>query len=112
MMKKAGTSLLMSPRCKRGHRLFTLFLLSDDKSRSSSRRTWDKRRNKKDDTILVKVEPLPHVPTERYGELGTQLANELRYKIGVGIKVEIVPPNALPRYEVKAKRVFDHRKKQ
>jgi phenylacetate-CoA ligase len=64
------------------------------------------------DAVNVKVEPLLEVSTERFEELGTQLGNELRYKIGVGMRVEIVPPNTLPRYEVKAKRVFDHRKKK
>ena len=28
---------------------------------------------------------------------------------GTGIGVEVLEPNALPRYELKAKRVFDHR---
>lgn len=62
--------------------------------------------------VNVKVEPSPNVSRERYEELRKELANELRYKIGVGIGVEIVPPKSLPRYEVKAKRVFDHRQKK
>ncbi len=62
--------------------------------------------------VNIKVEPGPNVSRERYEELRKELANELRYKIGVGIGVEIVPPKSLPRYEVKAKRVFDHRQKK
>jgi phenylacetate-CoA ligase len=62
--------------------------------------------------VNIKVEPGPNVSRERYEELKKELANELRYKIGVGIGVEIVPPKSLPRYEVKAKRVFDHRQKK
>jgi phenylacetate-CoA ligase len=64
------------------------------------------------DAVDLKVEPLSEVSAEDYEKLGVRLANELRYRIGVGIGVEIVPPKSLPRYEVKAKRVFDHRKKK
>jgi len=64
------------------------------------------------DAVQVKVEPAPETPEENYKQLEKNLANELRYKIGVRMKVEIVPPASLPRYEVKAKRVFDHRKKK
>ena len=61
--------------------------------------------------VAVKVEADPKVPAERYEELRTKLVNDLRYKIGVSIAVEILQPRSLPRYEIKAKRVFDHRKK-
>ena len=64
------------------------------------------------DRVNVKVEPVPDVAAEKYAELKEKLAGELRYKIGVRIGVEIVEPMSLPRYEVKAKRVFDHRKKK
>jgi phenylacetate-CoA ligase len=64
------------------------------------------------DAVNVKVEPVPDVAAEKYAELKDKLAGELKYKIGVKIGVEIVEPKSLPRYEVKAKRVFDHRKKK
>ena len=64
------------------------------------------------DAVNVKVEAAPDVSAESYGELKSNLANELRYRIGVSMKVEILPPKSLPRYEVKAKRVFDDRKKK
>ena len=64
------------------------------------------------DAVNVKVEPAPDVPAEKHDDLKSTLANEFRYKIGVAIKVEIVPPKSLPRYEVKAKRVFDNRTKK
>ena len=60
--------------------------------------------------VTVRVEADPAVSSDRYGELMTKLANDLRYRIGVAMKVEIMPPRSLPRYEMKAKRVFDHRK--
>ena len=64
------------------------------------------------DAVQVKVEPVPEAPAGQYDQLGKKLANELRYRIGVSMKVEILPPGSLPRYEVKAKRVFDHREKK
>jgi len=64
------------------------------------------------DAVKVKVEAAPEVSAERYEELRRNLADELRYRIGVSMKVEILPPKSLPRYEVKAKRVFDHREKK
>ncbi len=64
------------------------------------------------DAVNVKVEAAPDVSAESYGELRSKLADELRYRIGVSMKVEILPPKSLPRYELKAKRVFDDRKKK
>ena len=40
------------------------------------------------------------------------LFRSLRRRIGVRIGVEVVAPGGLPRYELKAKRFFDHRPKE
>ncbi|MEM2693800.1 MAG: hypothetical protein QXW56_09995 [Nitrososphaerota archaeon] len=40
------------------------------------------------------------------------MAEELRAAIGVRLDVEVVPPGTLPRYELKAKKMFDHRPKE
>lgn len=69
-------------------------------------------RGKQGDEVNVKVEPLPDVALQEYEQLKARLARELRYKIGVTLNVEIVPPHTLPRYDVKARRVFDHRKEK
>ncbi len=61
--------------------------------------------------VLVKVEPSPGVQETSYTELSRQAEDLLRARIGVGIPVEIVSPMSLPRYEMKAKLVFDHRAK-
>lgn len=61
--------------------------------------------------VVVRVEADPSVAADSYETLQTTLANDLRYRIGIAMKCEIMPPKSLPRYEVKAKRVFDHRKK-
>jgi phenylacetate-CoA ligase len=62
------------------------------------------------DELLVKVEAQPDVPAARYGEVRAQAEKLLYERIFVRIAVEIQPPGALPRYELKAKRFFDHRK--
>lgn len=67
---------------------------------------------KRGDEVLVKVEPHSGVPSGEFDGLRRRLKAELRYRIGVDIGVEIVPAKSLPRYEVKGKRVIDHRKKQ
>lgn len=64
------------------------------------------------DAVMVKVEAREGVPAESYETLRDRVAEELRAKIGVRMGVEILPPKSLPRYEQKAKRVFDHRQKR
>ncbi len=44
-------------------------------------------------------------------ELKAELATQLRLKTNLGYKLEFFPPNSLPRYEVKARRFKDLRKK-
>ncbi|TDA64103.1 MAG: phenylacetate--CoA ligase family protein [Clostridia bacterium] len=63
----------------------------------------------KGDQVMVKVEAAPQVEAVNYEVLKQKAETELRIKAGVRIDVEIVPPGTLPRYELKAKRVFDHR---
>jgi phenylacetate-CoA ligase len=64
------------------------------------------------DEVSVKVEPEPSVLAERYPEMEKQLWVVIKEKIGVTISVGIVAPGEeLPRYELKAKRFFDHRAK-
>lgn len=63
------------------------------------------------DAVLVKVESKEDVPPGQYEALCQQAADELKARIGVTIGVEIVPVRSLPRYDVKGKRLIDHRKK-
>ncbi len=62
------------------------------------------------DELTVKVEAQPDYPAERYGDLKSRVEKLLYERIFVRIAVEIQPPGTLPRYELKAKRFFDHRK--
>ncbi len=63
------------------------------------------------DSLLVKVEAAGGVPAGRFDDVGRGAEELLRRRIGVRIGVEVVAPGALPRYELKAKRFFDHRPK-
>lgn len=61
--------------------------------------------------VSVKVEPAPEIEETHYPAFRTTAETLLREKIGVTIPVELVQPFSLPRYELKAKLVFDHRQK-
>ena len=58
------------------------------------------------DRMLVKVEATATVP---HPSLEAALNEHLRKSIGVRLETEILPAEALPRYELKSKRIFDHR---
>lgn len=60
------------------------------------------------DRMLVKVEVDPATLAD-HGELDAKLRAHLRDNLGVRLETEILAAEALPRYELKTKRVFDHR---
>lgn len=64
------------------------------------------------DAVTVKVEAKQGLPDARYDEVAKRAQTLLRQKIGVRIGVEVVSRGSLPRYELKAKRLFDHRPKE
>ena len=59
--------------------------------------------------LTVKVEARPDARKDDYPQLGREAADVLKTVIGVTIGVEVQAPATLPRYELKAKRFFDHR---
>ncbi|WP_167816214.1 phenylacetate--CoA ligase family protein [Methanocorpusculum sp. GPch4] len=64
------------------------------------------------DDMLVKVELKPDAMTDSInGLMEMQMRTEraLRDALNVSAKIELCPPNSLPRFEGKAKRVIDHR---
>ena len=63
------------------------------------------------DEVTVKVEPEAEVAASRHAQLKAGLEAVLKENIGVSIGVGVVNPGQLPRYELKAKRFFDHRAK-
>lgn len=62
------------------------------------------------DELLVRIEASKELEVYYYGETATRAQEILRHRIRVRIPVEVLPPNSLPRYELKARRFFDHRK--
>jgi len=62
------------------------------------------------DNILLKIEILPGKETEQESIL-FRLKDQLRVKTNLGYKIEVHSYGSLPRYEVKAKRFKDLRKK-
>lgn len=67
-------------------------------------------KGKDGDAVNVKVEPKENISDEEVQKLTQKTDEELRRQIGVRIGVEIVKIGSLPRYEQKAKMVFDHRR--
>ncbi len=61
------------------------------------------------DTVTVKVEARAGVPEAAYSAVRAEAEGILKGAIGVTIGVEVVKPGSLPRYELKARRFFDHR---
>ena len=62
------------------------------------------------DDILLKVELLPGKEGEEKNVLA-HLKDQLRLKTNLGYRIEVHPYGSLPRYELKAKRFKDLRKK-
>lgn len=61
------------------------------------------------DAVDVKVEARSDVDAAQYAALAQRMATVLHDAIKVRIGVEVLAPTTLPRYELKAKRFFDHR---
>lgn len=66
-------------------------------------------------TVLVEYDPqyLESVPAPEYAakleELGKRTSDHLAAVVGVRLKIELVEPNTLERFDVKARRVIDKR---
>jgi phenylacetate-CoA ligase len=63
------------------------------------------------DNITLKVELTEDLTSSAREELKAELATQLRLKTNLGYNLEFFPPNSLPRYEVKARRFKDLRKR-
>lgn len=64
------------------------------------------------DTMLVKVEAAESVSADAYSVISDHLLDTLHRNLGVRIDVEICTPSTLPRFELKATRILDHRDPQ
>lgn len=63
------------------------------------------------DTMLVRVEARPGVDPSRFEKCRVALAEVYRRHLGVNLDVEVVRTNTMERYQLKTKRIFDHRPK-
>ncbi|MDP2936486.1 MAG: AMP-binding protein [Dehalococcoidia bacterium] len=61
------------------------------------------------DRVAVKVEAKEDVPAEFRAAVAKAATDVYRSNISLGIDVEVLAPGSLPRYELKSKRIFDHR---
>jgi len=61
------------------------------------------------DVVTVKAEARPDVADPLYPQLRTEAEAVLKRALGVTIGVDVARPASLPRYELKARRFFDHR---
>ncbi|MDQ1506541.1 MAG: phenylacetate-CoA ligase [Actinomycetota bacterium] len=61
------------------------------------------------DQMLVRVEAAAGLAEGEANEVARRLAEHLRGSLGVRVDTEVVAPTSLPRYELKTKRIFDHR---
>lgn len=61
------------------------------------------------DELIVQVETLPEISTDRYSELATTVEREIRSQCELRPVVEVLPPGTLPPTQFKAKRVRDLR---
>lgn len=64
------------------------------------------------DRMKLRIEARDDVRDDGYEELGRQAEEIYRQSLGVRIEVEFVAPHALPRYELKSRRIFDQRPKE
>jgi len=66
-------------------------------------------RDATNDFVTVKAEARPEIDAARYAGLRQDAEGVFKSVIGVSIAVSVQAPGSLPRYELKAKRFFDHR---
>lgn len=66
-------------------------------------------REKNVDNLTIRLELKRDIPREKYESIASRLRTEIRIRLGVTLSVEVVPPDTLPRYEVKTKRLIDKR---
>ena len=61
------------------------------------------------DVLIVQVEALPEVSTERYTDIADQVEREIRSSCELRAVIEVLPQGTLPPTQFKAKRVRDLR---
>ncbi|MEA2687751.1 MAG: phenylacetate-CoA ligase [Candidatus Eremiobacteraeota bacterium] len=66
-------------------------------------------RENDNDAMTVRCEPVPSCGAERYDALSRSVSDRIHAALHVRLKVDVVPPGTLPRYDIKTKRIIDRR---
>jgi phenylacetate-CoA ligase len=64
------------------------------------------------DQMQVRAEPLADYPADDYPALAAAAARAIRERLKVRLDVSLVPPETLPRYELKTRRIVDQRPRE
>ncbi|HZQ28144.1 MAG TPA: AMP-binding protein [Acidimicrobiales bacterium] len=64
------------------------------------------------DSMTIKVEPAQAMSADEGAALAANVRRFLHQRLQVDLGVEVVEPGNLPRYELKTKRIFDHRERE
>jgi phenylacetate-CoA ligase len=67
------------------------------------------RRESDNDSMTVRCEPVRALAAEHWGALARTASDHIHAALHVRLKIDVVPPDALPRYEIKTKRIIDER---
>ena len=59
--------------------------------------------------LLIKLEPNPSVNEQDFAKIKSRVVEEIKFKTNLTFDIEFVPPNSLPRYEIKSRRFKDLR---
>ena len=70
------------------------------------------RREDDNDEMEIKFEPDPNVDKANWAALSEEVGSRIREVLKVRMAVTYQVPGSLPRYDLKTKRVFDHRPKE
>lgn len=66
-------------------------------------------RKNANDHVEIQIEADPSANSSDYGDIVDQIQQEIKEAVGITVTVEVLDPNELPRYELKARRFYDHR---
>jgi phenylacetate-CoA ligase len=67
------------------------------------------RRENDNDTMTVRCEPVRALDRDQWDGLAQMASDHVHAALHVRLNVDVVPPDSLPRYEIKTKRIIDER---
>jgi phenylacetate-CoA ligase len=61
------------------------------------------------DQVKIEIEAEPGTDSSEYSDIGEAIQQEVKEAVGITVVNDVLEPNELPRYELKARRFYDHR---